>query len=490
MPTPFLAINHIDGTTPQAKTYAGTTVTTHGVAFGSLPGNGNTAEPQNKNGIIVFGGDNNTWIALSAASIYRTTDAGANWAVVQALTVPSTDTMSLNTGFHVVDIGGVPTIVFAYLTTTLTQMRAYKSTDGVTWTAMGPYTIASRPPSCSFRDVIAFHSTIAFATVRSGSTPCTIYMWDVATDAMTTFTAENSGVNVSNYMPCCFVVWKDTLCFISRFQAGASNQEWYLYDITSGTQERIATILTGGSGTTTGGALPAAFEDPATGDLIIFRPYAPSGDHVHRVNKTTLAVTQIQAQVLPAAWAEHGNGRVLVYVDQEANPGGDPDIYLYHRGNVFGAGSPMTCWKWNGVAANVTLVDSGGNQAHTLSIPNRSGGGPCTWVADELRLRVVSWTGTGIINGIRVSFKLYSMSGSQACSVRGWNRARTEAHTKNPSKLMTPSHGSLSGAAAGNLMEGLTADNGVTTYEVTIDLEDQNRPNFERSAQVLDVVAV
>src|SRR5581483_116505 len=137
---PFLALNSRSGT-PQVERYVNASPVFIGAA---IPGAAIDTDGTNINiprgypAVVKFGGSQ-TFIATSHQTIYRTTDGGATWASVKDLSSYTSAGFSVGkNGLWVLHVNGVATLVMmTYLLST--SIYVHKSTDGVSWTTLGPF---------------------------------------------------------------------------------------------------------------------------------------------------------------------------------------------------------------------------------------------------------------------------------------------------------------------------------------------------------------
>jgi len=157
-------------------------------------------------------------------------------------------------------------------------------------------------------------------------------------------------------------------------------------------------------------------------------------------------------------------------VDTVTDPA-NPAIYIYHTNNGSYSATTTQMWsiyQWNGNSSQITLQDTGGDVSDACPWNRFSQG---TTVSQQNGSLVfgphVEITGTQTVltgpGSIRFSFKLFSSTGSQIVTVRGFFGTVNDEYAATAASLTNPSHGSMNG----NINENLTADNGATTYEIT-----------------------
>lgn len=501
MATPFLAINYRpNGGVPKVKRYANCSpgdpvIGEATVGAADAVGTGTSQTGMVLHSRVVQFGTNKQWFCAVGASVYYTTDAGLTWSNAAPFGIPTINVLSvaqyLKTGLHVIDIGGVPNIVFYYATTTATQWRGYRF-DGSTWIALGPVTTgASLLVSDYLIEDMVFNNVLYVVLGRVGVNVPVITFFDPGAGSGGDFLM--GGGNASS--PCSLAPYRGSLYAIYK---GGSNINVYLWDLTAGVGTSIVATLW--TGTVAAAGLGTqycdGFVDPVTGDLIcIFYTTLALGWRAVRVSPT-LVPTDITSSVIPFGMTGTTTGgdspttsRCRAFVDQESTPGANPSIYVYYAPDGV-TGTTMLMYKWNGVSTLMTVYDSGGNVADSLGCFPDMDGGQYSWSPAEKTLQPLQWLPAP--GGVRFTFKLYSDSGTDLVRIRAFTRqqAAPEDRTKTPVELTNPSVGTLSGAGPGNYMQGpaVVADNGVTTYQVTVNLAGVGFSLVERGRVIFDVV--
>lgn len=487
MATPFLAINYRDGGTPKAKRYANCSPSdpvAPGVSFGTLDTvayNHNC----NDNRIVQFGGER-TFLALTRDAVYRTTDGGLSWASVKALTTPSTTLAASRSGLWVVDLGGVPTVCCFYYVSG-NSWRALSSVDGTTWIDYGPF-LPGTTQSTSYGCVsqVVYNNTIYGFFTSNAAAAGNIVSFSPGAGSMASISVQVLANSCWSFAP-----WRNSLYFIYKPTSGGVVG---LYDITTGTLV-LTTTFSGGAtvSPTTGARYADGFVDPATGDLIVcYYETTALGWRIYRVSPTfvPLEITNSVRPIGLSGTTVGGNSpttsRIRVLVDQESSPGGTPGIYLFYSADG-ASGTPMTMYRWQGVATTMTVEDAGGNTADSLGICYDNDGGSYSWSAGEKHIRVLSWVPAP--GGIRITFTLWSASGTDPVKVRAYTRRDTlQSRCATPAEVLNPSAGALSGTGPGNFNTGLTANNGATTYLLTVNLFGNGFALAERGRVILDAV--
>ena len=489
MATPFLAVNYRDGTTPKVKRYA---IASPGdpvpgeASFGALDTSIGGPHSCVDNKVVQFGG-NKTWLSVAGNQIYRTTDGGLTWTSVKTLTGASTGENAVKSGLFVIDLSSFPTACIFYLTSTIDAWRGTTSTDGITWTDSPLFSaLATTPGSAAVSAQVVFNNTIYVLLCSSSNN----YQAQVISYSPGGNSASSLVLAIFPAIPTSFAPWRNALYIFHKITAGGAV---VLQDITGGTLATVATLIaTATSGPVAGARYADGFVDPVTGDLICWvYNTAALGWSVVRVSPSfaPVDITGLTRPFQLSGTTVGGNSpqtsRIRVFADQVANPGGNPDIYLYY--SVDGVSSPMLVYRWQGVGAVATLEDTGGNTAHSLGICVDMDGGQYSWTPGERFVKIHSWA--PVSGGIRLTFSLWSETGTDSVKVRAFTRRdAVQARCNTPTEVKTPSVGALSFVGPGNFNTGLTADNGVTTYQLTVNLIGVGFSLVERGRVILDAV--
>lgn len=447
MPTPFLALNTLDGTTPQLRRYNGGSVNLVGVTFGALDTGATTSRDDATYRAIQFGSED-TFFALTGNQIYRSTDGGSTWTSVKTLTGLVANQTN-KTGLHIVTINGAPNLAL-FWGLAGSMVRGSYSPDGVTWTDETSGVIAGGIGS-SLTSNLVFRNTlygcfsdasliIGYQPGSGGFTPISI--------PATAGSRAKAIAEFNDQIGCLFVG-----------TSGAAD------DSAFGTTDGVSNVVRRADlvGTPTSDSRNLLFEDSGS---MIAMAYATAalGWKAWSISSTFVA-TDISSTVIPAGMTGttiggnvSASSRGYVLVDSEASPGSNPTKYIFFTPSP---GAQFSIFQWNGTGSAMTSVDNGGNSLQALSYTTNVSGN-YFWTDGE---RTIEFIGrTPVTNGQRLQFQLFSETGTDIVSVRFY---RGTAATEYPTALATlssPSHGSLSG---GNTITGLTANNGATTYEVT-----------------------
>lgn len=455
MPTPFLAVNLADGTTPQVRRYVTGVASAQGVAFGSLETSGVVADQQGQRVCRFLG--HSTWIVVAGTSIFRTTDAGATYSTVFGPDAELANQPS-RSGPHLLYPNGVATLVVAAkLPGTTTSWKLYTSTDGVTWTKSGAFSLLDTGTLCLYA-VTEWRGSIYAFTTGGGTTH--------------TFIFNSSTMSVVTGLPAVGVqclamaVYNDRLFALGTAPSATSARS--LFEFIGGTWQNVQDQFIVALLSPVTDQKFCLFTDPASNLLVgICTGVAGAAGWRAFTWDNSLVRTEITSAIAiqSVLGAASTTSRIAEMVDRQDNPATlHPSIYLYVAAN--GAlGSPMSVYQWNGIASPITSIGAGGNVRHAIPFGVRNGG-ECFWTSGQRHIERIS--ATPVIGGVRFGFKIYSpLPSVDAVSVRWLLAPAGDESPHTPyATLSNPSVGTLS---AGNTqVDGLdAADNGATTFFVT-----------------------
>jgi hypothetical protein len=438
MPASYLAIN-MRSTTPVVKTLNGLSPTTIGTSPGTAEAFTTTQQPLNR--VIQFG-NATTFLVLINGTVRRSTDSGTSWTTVLSFSPVNTN----KTGLNVVSVNGVPTVCFVSADTSTTTYKGYYSTDGISWTTEGPFSGAGVAAGQGMYGDTVYRNSLYAAGV-TGSWFTIIYTPGSGVSFITALATAPQFVG--------FCVFNDNLYAISRAQAGVGTTP--VYQLSAGNWV-LAVTLTGGSGNMAD-LRPGAFVDGSF--MYVFSAKVAGTSWGCWKVASDHTFTDISTTVLPIGMQSGASAtsRCLTWVDGSLNPGADPSKYLiYSNGDT--ATDTLTLFKWVDASTTMTNIDAGSNNAEALSTA-KNVGGQNFWVNGENSVNLISRT--GILSGIRLSFQLFSTTGTPTVNVRGFFGNVSAEYPTTACTLINPSSGSMSG----NTITGLVVDNGVTTFQVT-----------------------
>jgi hypothetical protein len=165
-------------------------------------------------------------------------------------------------------------------------------------------------------------------------------------------------------------------------------------------------------------------------------------------------------------------GQFSVYADQEANPGGAPDIYPFYKTIATSTGS-LTQYEFNGTS----LVNAQSGTDATLILPDQEyGGGGRSWNADDVVIEFTSHTTIG--PNPRFGFIIHNPNPTAGNhTFRLWYSL--EGETPNQLAALTnPSGGVIVGAGGNDALTQLDAE---VEYFVTWDTVAEGIPEGARA---------
>jgi len=459
MPAPFLAINYADGTTPQIRRYVTGVPATQGVTLGSLESAANAVTSCPHQRVMRFLG-HSTWIVAMRDTIYRSTDAGASYTAVH--TDANMGTTSAKAGPFLIYLNGTATLViFAKQDAGSINWRMYTSTDGVTWSTLGPFALVNTA-DIAMQSVVLWRGAF-YGVSGIPSNSLRSFTWNPGAGAAAVHTFPDSPIGGSND-----AVMHDLCVFNDRLfclYAGTASGTLFLDEFLGGTWVHVQSIESANWGLNGTNAKFGLFVDGTNMVGIAYHPNAGTWK-VYRWD-SALARTDITATINLASLLGSGNtqSRIRIMVDgEEPSFGSAPNIYIYHAANGT-SGTTFTILQWNGVGTPPTSVGSGGNVQHAMPFGVQTGGS-VFWTSGQRHIERI--TATPVLGGVRYGYKLFSPNPSvDTVSVR-WNvgTAQDEYPHSPFATLSNPSVGTL--AVADTQINGLdAADNGASTFLVT-----------------------
>jgi hypothetical protein len=466
VPTPFLALNYKNGTTPQARRYVGGAAAVQGVTFGALE----SASPvpladQASQRVARFAG-HSTWVTVVRDTIYRSTDGGASYGTVFG---PDSDlsTASSKAGPHLSYPGGVATLSIPAKTAASGTHHLFTSTDGVSWVKTGPFALTSTTDAPFASPVLWRDSWYAYAGAggASGGTN-RILVWSPGTLTVSQITFS---VDAPRQSELSFCVFNDRLFWI---QQNLGSVTYSLYELTGGSQTLRHTFSGPTAQSINIDCKFSLFVDQTTNEMIACLPASVAGVGTWFIFKIdgALAVTDITSTVAfasvfgaPPTPAAASTGRIASMVDVPQNNGTSPAaVFLGYAPNGTD-GTSFTWAKWNGVGSPITSFGSGGDVAQALPWGVQNGGS-VFWTSGQRHIE--RFTSTPIAGGVEYAFRIYSPNPTvDAVEVRWIKGTNVQESPQTPyASLANPSAGSISG---GNTITGLDAsDDGVTLFMV------------------------
>ena len=419
-----------------------------------------------RNAIIQFQGQ---IYALANDGIYQKDDPtvdGGTWTVALTFVSPQTSNRDTYWGIYPVEVGGVLHLVGVRPAGggAVAQARWFDF-DGTTWTE-APADINVGSP------VIIADSTVYRGLVLVLAINGLVQVYDPGSQS---FSSTTVPIGVSRDVGS-FCVFDDRL-FVVTQDVGANVR---VYEYAAGFFVLLASA-TGPlvlSSVVYTSARWGAFTDGTYMYAMItnrrnLNNNSDAGWTVLRWDSSMGTPVDISATVLPSvlrpvndggSWPAGTTGyasRALIFYDQETAPG-TGDIYIGVASSP-NNGTPITLYKWNGNAALMTSVDTGGNIFHAFSTSLPQGG--CrTFVPGELDVKIVSRV--GVLGGEQITFRAYGGGTGRKFkllySIGG-----------DPDLLEATLTGPVTGGSATlntglNQVEGVAAD-GVTSYTIVWD---------------------
>lgn len=421
--------------------------------------------------VCQFKGSNDLY-ALNFDDVYQYNKGTGNWTSVHTLANVSATSDSTRIGPIVMQVNGVPTMVVIYPGVPTTEWRIATSVDGTTWNTSSALTAGTnhggqeKPvwnPIVVGQTVWFFFSNTVSVVHYMGVNP--------STGTITTVVAQGQVIPAGSswFLPAA-CVW-DGVHYVVGWTVSGTRAALYSFDGAVFTQ---VIDFTGADGIDFMGPASdtkfAIFTDGTDLFCLTKARYSPDsyrGWYCWRV-EPGLTDSNITAAVVPTALGPNGAGNVAddggfgVIIDQEANPGGVPEIYLYYRADGL-VGTPWQVYKWNGFGTPIgnggSPTGSGGDGSHCMGFDG-IGSGKVFWSQDQLDCSIESIAQA--LGGQLVSFRLYSESGTETVDVDFFYSAEGESAQSGPATLLNASAGTINA----NVIEGLTADNGTTLYTV------------------------
>jgi hypothetical protein len=426
----------------QVKTYTNATPTLQGQIFGGLStGTGSIGAATNVNrcSVVNYQGYQ-TFFAIVGTSIYKSTDAGATWTAVRTLSTMTSQV--LHAGLRVCSTGG-QTQIFVMYQGSANFTVDYSTDGGTTWSSVNAVTIGGN----TFSDAIFWNGKFYTMWYSTSVGNNTFAVWDPSAHAISTGTGSGTtfpaGSNAA-IGPVRLCAFNGNLYAIGEAGGNYSLYVWGSNWTVAASNFRASTVNQS--------AYPELFAQGG------FMWAITQSSTTWRCDKfdTSLTVTASNTAI-PAAFSAAA-ARVFAVADSAQGMGSEPQIYIYYSPDGTST-TNWSCYQWNGGSSVMTLVESGGAAQDSMNFVKWSGGDGF-WQSGNDKVEIISRT--GVAGGVQYTFKLYSSSGTDVVSLRGWYSTNTQSYAYSHATLINPSSGSVSGQ---NIIS-LTADNS-TSYTVT-----------------------
>lgn len=460
MATPFLALNHRSGT-PQLKRYINANPTNTGVTFGAADANGGYATPNdffNRSPVVQYMGSN-TLFAVVGNQVYRSTDSAASWTSVRTLTNLVASIQSAKSGLYVLYSNGLPELTVVYRSAT-NVFYVDTSQDGTTWTTYGPFALNASWGWSPFCGESVWDGKLAL--LGSDGPGLNLYLcalYDPNTHTITSVISPNLSGQATNGTLC---VYRDRLFALISRGTGTGQNYVSIYEVTGSGISFLMDLDTA--------AMTAPDPSSRWGMFVsgsklyaLYWKSAAAGWRCKEID-STFTVTDVTSSVIPAGMTGGAStSRVGVLVDNNSNPGAAPNIYIFHATDG-GTSTAWSMYQWNGAASTMTGVGTPGGLASDAMPFALGSQGHTFWTTDERHVEILGRT--FLPGKIRLSFKMFSASGTETVVARVWYTTATNAYPTTAATLSNASAGSITG----NAISGLTADN-TTTYQVSWDAQ-------------------
>lgn len=461
---------------PQAKIITGGNVQLLGSTFSS--GQTYAAEHCAQARIVQFNG---ALYAFVQSGVFRSTNYGQSWSSIYS--PPSIVANSGIKQIYVIQLAGVATLCIAYESTDIANwtVRLAKSTDGITWTASGTYYTVYNGAATAYvnADFIYKGSVYSFGDY-SGAADFYYY----AVYDFTNLTATRSAISfntifsLTSMMQPEFVEFNGSL-FTIIGSGSAASATIHLIRINGTAWSQVGSLntpLTSSSSYQERTARSGLFTDGTNIYTLLYYQGGAGADTTGfrcvQFNSSFVG-TDITTTVVPDTMRGGTNvipstARVRTLVDCVSDPA-SPQIYIWYCPNGGGGSSIFTPWsiyRWVNNTTQFEFVDTGASYQDAIPFTKLTEGSTFYTTDNNSysnHVEILSRATTNNGTAIRLTFKLYSASGTQLVDMTGYYGTNADEFADNVATLSAPSSGSL----VGNTVENLVADNGVTTYGVT-----------------------
>ena len=438
----FLALRN-NGGSPQVGLYNNSTVTNQGNTFGSLDNNSSisTTTCITNQAVIALRGFQ-TFLALTGGVIYLSTDGGISFTSQKTLTSLYTTGQGAHSGFRISTSGGSETIFVMYGNGGTSLLTDYSTDGGTTWTTVSGTSGIGDNFGAGLQDAVMWQGDGYFSLWNNTRVDAEVWIFNASTKTMSVTTGL---VNFGN-AKIRFANFNGNLCCLGTDSSGNLS----IFQLSGTTWSKVLNNF----------ANYAVPNPQSQNELFVQGGFLWALVHNatvwHCWKITTAFIATSSDTSIPAAF-NSSTGRTQVFPDYAATTGSEPQLYVYYSSDASSA-TNFSSWQWNGTSVMTHVGATGGSAIDYLGASKNSQG--CQFWQGSDRVEIVSRV--GVSGGVRYTFKLYSASGTDTVSVRGWYGANTASYEYLAATLANPSVGTL----VGNSVTGLTADN-TTSYQVT-----------------------
>jgi len=350
-----------------------------------------------RNGLIQFQGE---LYAMVRDGIFQKDDpTSMTGAWSSALVFTSTDASDVRTtGLYPMEIAGVQNLVGVFGSGSDTTWKWVKF-DGTTWTQGGGVAIGLSIQR--IHDVVVWNGVLYWVGSAGGT--ATVTSFDPGSDSFSSSTPFGAS---SVYNIHCFCIYQGRLFMLDSITGDA-----YLTEFVGGVWvNAYGMTFLNNAGFSQANTKWCLFTDGTNMYAFVMRDNT-AGWKAYEFD-SSLVLTEITNTVLPAALKSPIDGgsfpnlpsgpRCVVCYDVDSVPG-STSIYLYFAVNS-NTGTALTMFQWNGNAALLTSVDTGGDAWHSPP-SGYSNHGERIWTAGELDIRITSRM--SVLGGEQIFFTCY-----------------------------------------------------------------------------------
>ena len=456
----FLVLDSHFGANCAAFLYANATPTQIGDAFGVADTHATSTAAHGR--LVQFQGD---LFALAQDGIYKKDDPtsmAGPWT--QQIAFASTSLSPSYWGLHAIEVNGVMSLIGVRPAAGIAHKYRWVKYDGTTWTEAAADTAFFSVANTQTAAVIVYHNTI-FWVGGNGSTVADSISYDPATDNYTNLQAALGALFLNGCGNMSMCVFEDRLFLIGAYASGGKIFRLCEFNGSAWVSFQTFELASGANWTV---SKPSLFTDGT--NMWLLAPYDAGGSGWRCWEwDSAMNRSEITATVLPPAlrWTGAAGGaysgtpstaRFSVIYDLNTTPG-TTDIYLYNTTSGT-AGTGFASYKWNGNAALMTSVDSGGNVDHSLPLTHLTMG-ERIFTAGELDIKITARV--GVFGGEQISFIAYGGGTGRKMKL---HYTLEGTPSLLPATLTAPVTGGSATLNTGlNQVEGIAAD-GATVYTI------------------------